>query len=299
MRRDVSSPPSPPRLSSLTLSLLLLCGPTLCTVFTSVAVCNASQIALWFSPEEINSWSHHSELWVYEDISEPAAPGSSGSSAKGDEVGKTIHAPFAAYPEADVKFNEFITYSDDAALGQPCPDLSTLDYVQGDKLTVGDGRVKIVFFWGKYLKWQCWPTVQGMCEINEKHPEVDVVGIAADKKRKDVERFLEKGECRADCALAFDENWVLKDAFRKLMKVGALAVPCAFLIDGTGKIVWRQSYSAGYPFATMGFYSQLKKLIAGQPLDSHSANPEPEEDLGDVEEAKDVFATQEVADAIW
>ena len=35
----------------------------------------------------------------------------------------------------------------------------------------------------------------GMCEINEKFPEVDMVGIAADKKKKDVERFLEKGAC--------------------------------------------------------------------------------------------------------
>ena len=32
--------------------------------------------------------------------------------------------------------------------------------------------MKIVFFWGKYLKWQCWPTVQGMCEIAEKHADV-------------------------------------------------------------------------------------------------------------------------------
>ena len=59
---------------------------------------------------------------------------------------------------------------------------------------------------------------------------------------------------------------LVQDAFRTLMKVGALAVPCAFLINGEGKIVWRQSYSAGYPFATMGFYAQLKRLLAGEEL---------------------------------
>lgn len=265
------------------------------------------QIALWFSPEEINSWSHHSEGWVYEDISEPApAPAATATQGGGAPapaagsmvVGTTVHAPWSAFPNAEV-FNEYCTYADDAALGQQCPDLSSLDYVQGDKLTVGDGRVKIVFFWGKYLKWQCWPTMIGMCEINEAHPDVDIVGIAADKKKKDVERFIEKGECRADCALAFDMNWVLKDAFRKLMKVGALAVPHAFLIDGSGKIVWRQAYSAGYPFATMGFYSQLKNLLEGKALNQNIANPAPEEDYEDVEEAKDVFETQEVKDAIW
>ena len=83
------------------------------------------------------------------------------------------------------------------------------------------------------------------------------------------------------------------------MKVGAMAVPCAFLINGEGTIVWRQAYSAGYPYGTMGFFSQLLHLLAGEPLDSHGANPEPEEELDDVVESKDVFQTQEVADAIW
>jgi len=116
----------------------------------------------------------------------------------------------------------------------------------------------------------------------------------------------------------------VQDAFRSLMKVGAMAVPCAFLLDGSGTIVWRQvvplmlrkpveccidshnshtvrrqAYSAGYPFATMGFYSQLLKLLAGEPLDSHGNNPNPEEELEGVEEAQDVFATQEVPDAVW
>ena len=54
-----------------------------------------------------------------------------------------------------------------------------------------------------------------------------------------------------------------------------------------------------YPFATMGFYSQLQHLLAGEPLEQHGNNPEPEEDMEDVEEAKDVFETQEVKDAIW
>ena len=196
-------------------------------------------------------------------------------------------------------FVSYITYSDDASLGEACPDLSTLDYVQGEPIKIGDGRVKIVFFWGKYLKWQTWPIMIGMSEINEAFADVDIVGIAADKKRRDVERFLEKGECRSDVALAFDGDWTLKDAFRKLMKVGALAVPHAFLINGEGKIVWRQAYSGGYPFATMGFLVQLQHALAGEALETNGPNPEPEEEMEDVEEAEDVFATQEVPDAIW
>ncbi len=58
-------------------------------------------------------------------------------------------------------------------------------------------------------------------------------------------------------------------------------------------------WSAGYPFATMGFYSQLKKLLAGQPLDKQIANPNPEQDHDEVEEAGDVFQTNEVKDAVW
>ncbi len=94
-----------------------------------------------------------------------------------------------------------------------------------------------------------------------------MLGIAADKMKHEVERFIEKKECRCDCPLAFDERWRVKEAFRKVLRVGALAVPHAFLVDGKGNIVWRQAYSAGYAFATMGFYSQLSKLLAGEPLD--------------------------------
>ena len=71
------------------------------------------------------------------------------------------------------------------------------------------------------------------------------------------------------------------------------------MIDGKGNIVWRQSFSAGYPVGSMGFVVQLKHVVAGEELESHGPNPQPEEDLGDIEEAKDVFETQEVPDAIW
>ncbi len=77
-------------------------------------------------------------------------------------------------------------------------------------------------------------------------------------------------------------------------------MPCAFLLDGEGTIVWRQAYSAGYPFATMGFYAQLRHLLNGEPLEHHGPNPNPkEEDDEDVEEGKDVFETNEVKDAVW
>ena len=49
----------------------------------------------------------------------------------------------------------------------------------------------------------------------------------------------------------------------------------------------------------MGFYSQIKKLLAGEPLDQHIKNPNPEQNHDEVEEAGDVFETQEVKDAVW
>jgi hypothetical protein len=59
---------------------------------------------------------------------------------------------------------------------------------------------------------------------------VDFVGIAADKKASEVERFIEKRECRADTALAFDEDWKVKDAFRKVMKVRREQQPVAVVV---------------------------------------------------------------------
>ncbi len=40
---------------------------------------------------------------------------------------------------------------------------------------------------------------------------------------------------------------------------------CSFCVE-------QQAYSAGYPFATMGFYSQLQHLLAGEPLEVRASH---------------------------
>ena len=60
---------------------------------------------------------------------------------------------------------------------------------------------------------------------------MDFVGIAADKKERDINRFLEKGESRADTALAFDQDWILK--VQKRSYSAALLIPpwCTLTCD--------------------------------------------------------------------
>ena len=78
----------------------------------------------------------------------------------------------------------------------------------------------------------------------------------------------------------------------------------AFIVNGEGKVVWRQSFSAGFPYTHSRFESQLKAVMAGGELYSFGPNPKPpeeEEELegyGSDEEAGDVFS-QPAADGAW
>lgn len=60
--------------------------------------------------------------------------------------------PLAPPKAVPVPKDEYTTYADDAALGKPAPSLDTLEYVQGEPVKLGDGKITVLLFWAKFAK---------------------------------------------------------------------------------------------------------------------------------------------------
>ena len=268
-------------------------GRNICHDSDSVEAAN-HEIALWFSPEELNNYTHHSEKFVYEKVlEEEAAPALPAAAAAAD---------FVAY---EGEYSEFITYSDDKALGVAFPDTSSLEIVEkghhDEPMNLGNGTGALIVFFAKYMKYEAFPAVEAASEWASKYG-LQGVGILEDHKKKDVARFVEKKSCKCDLTLYWDNGWALKNLFQDLCG-GVLTMPQLMIVDGAGKIVWRQALSGMTGAMTLGasqFDLQLAAFAAGNPLGSHGASGQ-EEDEGNYDdiEAADVFETQEVQDGAW
>jgi nucleoside-diphosphate kinase len=279
-------------------------GRNICHGSDSVESAN-KEIALWFGKDEINNYKHHSEAFVYENILvEEAAPADAAAAPALPAAAATSAAK--AFVPHEGEHNDYITYSGDRALGQKCPDLSTLVSVpkghHDEFAGVGNGKPTCLVLFAKYLKYEAFDAVEAVSGY-AANLGVESAGILMDFKEKDAKRFVEKNPCKCDIPLFHDPGWKAKDAFSK-MEEGSLTLPSLFLFDKDGTIVWRQALSGQSGVMTLNisqFDYQIRAFAAGKPLGQHGKSPEAQVDdtvAGPVS-TEDVFATQEVADAVW
>jgi len=210
-------------------------------------------------------------------------------------------------PYSGDEFSEFITYSDDSSVGQPCPDLSSLKLVpkghHDEPIEVGKGKPALLIFFAKYIKYEAFPALKAG-ENYSKEFGIQTAGILLDNKEKDAARFVEKKVSVPDYPLYHDGGWTVKKLFQTLAKGQVLTLPSLFLIRGDGTIAWRQALSGNTGAMTLDasqFDYQIRAFVAGKELGAHGPSGRVDddgEDIGPVEE-KDVFECQEVADAIW
>merc|ERR1711934_696267 len=210
-------------------------------------------------------------------------------------------------PYSGDEFSEFITYSDDSSVGQPCPDLSSLKLVpkghHDEPIEVGKGKPALLIFFAKYIKYEAFPALKAG-ENYHKEFGIQTAGILLDNKEKDAARFVEKKVSVPDYPLYHDGGWTVKKLFQTLAKGQVLTLPSLFLIRGDGTIAWRQALSGMTGAMTLDasqFDYQIRAFVAGKELGAHGSSGRVDddgEDIGPVEE-KDVFECQEVADAIW
>jgi nucleoside-diphosphate kinase len=270
-------------------------GRNICHGSDSVASAQ-HEINLWF-PEGVNSYRHHSEVFVYEKVEEdteaaPPAP-----------VAEDGFVPYEG------EYSENVTYSDDAALGKPLPDFSSLKMVQYKDegcmrpIVIGEGEPCLVVLFAKYLKYECWPAINKVNAL-AKEFGVQCAGLCLDRAEKDVLRFCEKKQANFDAiTIHFDNGWKVKNLFQDLMKGQTITLPSLFIVDKDGIIVWRQQLtgmSGTMVIDNCQFEYQFRQFMAGKSLGSHGPSGiVEEEDDEDLEEAEDVFASQTVEDAKW
>lgn len=81
-----------------------------------------------------------------------AHPQSDMKMADGGDAVAPVVDPLAAPKTAPVAKEGFVTYADDAALGKPAPSLSTLEWIQGEPLKFGEGKITVLLFFAKFAK---------------------------------------------------------------------------------------------------------------------------------------------------
>jgi hypothetical protein len=171
------------------------------------------------------------------------------------------------------------TYSDDKCLGQTAPCLELLDFVVGDKIDLQPSRVHVLFFWVSYYK-GAWLINEEMTQLSEKYPEVQFIAISNDADRASVEKFLKKIEdgkvidenTKKPYRLgfnyvAYDDKKFTGKMYAGLSENTVVHVPQAFIVDKSGKIVWRQNFTQSFTVAQSNFADQLGRVVKGEALD--------------------------------
>jgi len=250
------------------------------------------EIALWFDKSELNNYKHHSEAFVYENVlvEKPARP----------EL--PAIKPFVPY---EGEYSEYVIYTDDGALGKQCPDLSTLTPVpkghHDDFVGVGKGKRTCIVVFAKYLKYEAFPAVEAV-SLYSKALDIECAGILFDHKEKDAKRFVEKNPCKCDIPLFHDPGWKVKDALQAITG-SVVTLPQMFLFEADGKIAWRQpltGMTGDMKLDTSQFDYQIRSFAAGKALGSNGASGiVVDNSVEGPVKSEDVFASQEVADAVW
>jgi thiol-disulfide isomerase/thioredoxin len=133
--------------------------------------------------------------------------------------------------------------------GDKAPAFAVEKFLKGDEFSEFEsGKVYIVECWATWCG-PCLKSIPHLTELQEKHPDVKVVGIAvSDPKLEVVENFVTEqgdnmgyvvaweGPSSRDKRGEFSAKWMDPAA--------AMGIPQAFIVDGTGQIAWM-----GHPMA--------------------------------------------------
>lgn len=148
----------------------------------------------------------------------------------------------------------------DLQVGDKAPELKIAEWVKGDPVTSFEkGRVYVVEFWATW----CGPCIANfphLSAVQEKHKDrLTVIGVTSEDRAGNtleaVRAMAEKQKDRMRYAVAWDEGRKTTDAY--MTAAGQQGIPCAFVIDGEGRIAW-----IGHP-ADGAFEKTIAAIIDG------------------------------------
>ena len=177
------------------------------------------------------------------------------------------------------------TYADETFYGKPLPPLANLEFLQGDKAAVqATGAVQIIYFFNTYYK-GAFNCNEELTVLADKFKEVQVVAIGNDAEKVAVEKLLASianGSCCDPITkqvfrlnvpfVAFDAGKHATKAFADALNTSVLHVPQAFIVDKTGKLVWRQALLQNCKFSDTNFEAQLVAVLAGNAVAQTNGN---------------------------
>jgi nascent polypeptide-associated complex subunit beta len=202
----------------------------------------------------------------------------------------TIVVPPEVTPQGD---SQYITYDDDVTFGQEFPSLDSLEYVTGPELPRPKaGSPFLVVTWAQFHK-PGFPYLKMYSELSTKFgSKLPFLAVSLDPEIASPQKYLKDpaGKYNKVFPLTFSVAWdnglKLKAALAKILRK-PMSLPHTFLVDGSGKIVWRQDHSMIGSMAVPHMdivESQAARLATGVPLQS-TGNAPAGDDEPDVEEA--------------
>ena len=148
-------------------------------------------------------------------------------------------------------------------IGDPAPKLEVGEWLKGDPVkSFESGKTYVVEFWATWCG-PCRTSIPHLSELQKKYGEVTVLGVSVwENDQADIPPFLKEMGPKMEYRVAADSVPKGKDGNAGAMAKGWMAaagesgIPCAFVVDGTGKIAW-----IGHP---MEIDEPLAKIVAGK-----------------------------------
>jgi thiol-disulfide isomerase/thioredoxin len=129
------------------------------------------------------------------------------------------------------------------SVGDPAPPLTVSKWLKGEQILVfATGKVHVVEFWASWCG-PCRAVVPHLSALQKKHADVVFLGVNVwERNPADGVAFVQGQGDRMDYRVAQDD---LADGPDKgkmatawLKAAGRNGIPCAFVVDGKGRIAW-------------------------------------------------------------
>ncbi|MCL4742375.1 MAG: redoxin domain-containing protein [Phycisphaerales bacterium] len=145
-------------------------------------------------------------------------------------------------------------------VGDPAPDLRIAEWIRGEPVEKFEaGRAYAIEFWATW----CGPCIANfphLSAVQEKHKDrLTVIGVTSEDRAGNtldaVRVMAEKQKGRMRYTVAWDDGRKTTDAY--MTAAGQQGIPCAFVVDGEGRIAW-----IGHP-ADGAFEKTIASIIDG------------------------------------
>ncbi len=131
-------------------------------------------------------------------------------------------------------------------VGDPAPPLTIEQWLKGDPVSGFErGKVYVVEFWATWCP-PCVRAIPHLSELQARHPEVVVIGVAGSERRpaqgqpdtraEKLTSFIEDQGDKMAYRVAFDSDRSMPRAWME--PAGRDGIPCSFIVDREGRIAW-------------------------------------------------------------